>query len=181
MSSSDGPPRPAVLILTGSTSDLEFALVCEETLEDLGIRSSIRVLSAHRTPEAVAECVSNAEKDGYRVLITLAGLSAHLAGAAAAHTLLPVIGVPLAVGALNGVDALLASAQMPAGTPVATVGVNRAENAALLAARILAIAHPELREALVRRLERERARYEPEAIRSEVESRRQARRKSRSE
>ncbi len=181
MSSSEGSSGPAVLILAGSPSDLDLALDCQETLEELGIPSTIRILSAHRTPDATVEAVKHAEKDGYRVLIALAGLAAHLAGVAAAHTLLPVIGVPLAVGALNGVDALLASAQMPPGTPVATVGLNGARNAALLAARILATAQPELREALARRAERDRARYEPEAIRSEIESRREARRKSRGE
>ncbi len=176
--SSSGGSAPSVLILVGSTSDLELALDCQDTLDELGIAGSIRVLSAHRTPEATAKCVRNAEKDGYGVLITLAGLSAHLAGAAAAHTLLPVIAVPLAVGPLNGVDALLASAQMPPGTPTATVGLNGVRNAGLLAARILAGAHPELREALARCAERDRAAYEPGAIRAEVEKRRQARRES---
>jgi 5-(carboxyamino)imidazole ribonucleotide mutase len=168
-----------VLILCGSPSDLEPALDCEQTLDELGIVSTIRVLSAHRTPEAAAECVKNAEKEGFGVLISLAGLSAHLAGMAAAHTLLPVIGVPLAVGPLSGVDALLASAQMPPGTPVATVGLNRAENAALLAARILSLSRPELREALEQKAARDRKRYEPERIRSELEKRREKRRESR--
>ena len=171
MSSSEA--ARTVLILCGSPSDLDLALDCESTLDELGIASAIRVLSAHRTPDATVECVKNADKDGVGVLITLAGLSAHLAGVAAAHTLLPVIGVPLAVGPLNGVDALLASAQMPPGTPVATVGLNRAENAALLAARILSISRPELREALERKAARDRERYEPERIRSELEKRRE--------
>ncbi len=173
MSSSEA--AQTVLILCGSPSDLDLALDCENTLDELGIQSAIRVLSAHRTPEATAECAKNAEKEGVGVLITLAGLSAQLAGVAAAHTLLPVIGVPLAVGPLSGVDALLASAQMPPGTPVATVGINRAENAAILAGRILAISRPELREALERKRARDRERYEPERVRSELEKRRESR------
>lgn len=180
MSSSD-VRAPAALILVGSPSDLELALESEQTLTELGIQSSIRVLSAHRTPDETAECVRNAEKDGYGVLIALAGLSAHLAGTAAAHTLLPVIGVPLAVGPLNGIEALLACAQMPPGTPVATVGLNGARNAALLAARILAPAHPELRAGLERHAERGRARYEPAAVRAQLEELRRARREHGSE
>ena len=127
----------AVLLMAGSPSDLDCILECQATLEELEIPSSIRIVSAHRTPDATADCARNAEKDGFSVLIAFAGLAAHLAGVAAAHTALPVIAVPLAVGPLRGMDAALASLQMPPGTPVAAVAIDGAQNAALLAARIL--------------------------------------------
>ncbi|MCE2391822.1 MAG: 5-(carboxyamino)imidazole ribonucleotide mutase [Proteobacteria bacterium] len=166
---------PPVLLLAGSPSDLDRVLDCQETLESLGIQSRIRVLSAHRTPDQTADCVRSAESEGFRVLVAFAGLSAHLAGVSAAHTLLPVIAVPCAVGPLNGVDAALASLQMPPGTPVAAVALDSGTNGALLAARILALGDPELRQRLADRVERDRARYEPERIEAEIEKRRQAR------
>src|SRR6188508_209243 len=129
-------------ILTGSPSDLEVVKKAQEVLEQLGVGCELKVLSAHRTPERVQKYVSEAPGRGIEVLIACAGMAAHLAGVVAAHTLLPVIGVPLASGALQGVDALLATVQMPPGIPVATVGVDGAKNAAYLAARILALRDP---------------------------------------
>jgi 5-(carboxyamino)imidazole ribonucleotide mutase len=162
---------PKVLLLSGSVSDLDRVLEAQELLEELGIESAIRVASAHRTPELVADIVGRAESDGFGVIIAFAGLAAHLAGVAAAHTQLPVIGVPLSVGALGGLDAALATLQMPPGTPVAGVAVDGAKNAALLAARILALGYPELRSGLSERAERERARYAPDRIAEELEKR----------
>jgi 5-(carboxyamino)imidazole ribonucleotide mutase len=171
------PPSPTVLLICGSPSDLDLVLDCEETLTDLQVRSSVRVLSAHRTPDETAETIKNAEKEGIRVVIAFAGMSAALAGVSAAHTLLPVIGVPCASGPLSGFDAALSTMQMPPGIPVATVAVNGARNAALLAARILALADHDLRERLVRRMIDDRARYAPAAIESELAKRRAARTK----
>jgi 5-(carboxyamino)imidazole ribonucleotide mutase len=169
--------QPVVLLLAGSTSDLDLVLDCRETLDALGIPNTIRIVSAHRTPEAAAECASGAEKDGFQVLmlIAFAGLAAQLAGMAAAHSRLPVIGVPRAVGPLQGVDAVLASLQMPPGTPVAVVAINGARNAALLAARILGVAQPELRERLSQLAERERARYASDKVEAEIKERERAR------
>jgi len=170
-------PSPSVLLICGSPSDLELVLDCEDTLTALGIPSAIRVLSAHRTPDEAVEAIKNAEKDGFRAVIAFAGMAAHLAGVSAAHTLLPVIGVPCASGPLAGVDAALSTLQMPPGTPLAAVAVNGATNAALLAARILALSDPELRERLVRRTAEDRKRYAPEALAAELEKRRAARKK----
>ena len=167
--------QPVVLLLAGSTSDLDLVLDCRETLDALGIPNTIRIVSAHRTPEAAAECASGAEKDGFQVLIAFAGLAAQLAGMAAAHSRLPVIGVPRAVGPLQGVDAALASLQMPAGTPVAVVAIDGARNAALLAARILGVAQPELRERLSQLAERERARYASDKVEAEIKERERVR------
>ena len=171
------PAAPSVLLICGSPSDLELVLDCEDTLNGLGIPSAIRVLSAHRTPDEAVEAINNAEKDGFRAVIAFAGMAAHLAGVSAAHTLLPVIGVPCASGALGGVDAALATLQMPPGTPLAAVAVNGATNAALLAARILALSDPELRERLARRAVEDRKRYAPEAVAAELAKRRAARKK----
>lgn len=168
---------PSVLLICGSPSDLDLVLECEETLSDLGIPSRVRVLSAHRTPDETAEAVKSAEKEGIRVVIAFAGMSAALAGVSAAHTLLPVIGVPCASGPLQGFDAALSTLQMPPGTPVAAVAVNGARNAALLAARVLALGDSELRERLARRVADDRARYEPASIESELSKRRAARKK----
>ncbi|MGH9247644.1 MAG: 5-(carboxyamino)imidazole ribonucleotide mutase [Acidimicrobiales bacterium] len=110
-----------------------------ETLDSFGIEADVRVLSAHRTPTDVAEFASTARARGYAAIICGAGMAAHLAGAVAAQTTLPVIGVPLSGGALDGVDALYATVQMPRGVPVATVAIDGALNAALLAVQILAI------------------------------------------
>jgi 5-(carboxyamino)imidazole ribonucleotide mutase len=110
-----------------------------DTLERFGIEADVRVASAHRTPAKVAELASTAREQGYVAFICGAGMAAHLAGAVAAHTTLPVVGVPLSGGALNGVDALYATVQMPKGIPVATVAVDGSMNAALLVVQMLAI------------------------------------------
>jgi 5-(carboxyamino)imidazole ribonucleotide mutase len=164
-----------VLLLAGSPSDLGLVLTCQEALEDLGLSSEIRVESAHRTPERVVETVSSAEKNGFSVLICFAGMTAHLAGVAAAHTRLPVIGVPVSGGTLGGIDAALASLQMPPGTPVAAVAVDGARNAALLAGRIIGVGDPAVRDRLSQLAERDRERYAPEAIEAEIERRKRER------
>ena len=130
---------PLVGILVGSESDRERMQGAVDELEELGIRYEFEVRSAHRTPDAVAEYCRTARERGLRVLIAGAGLAAALPGVAAAHTDLPVIGVPLrsSKSVLDGLDALLSIVQMPPGVPVATVGVDNARNAAVLAARIL--------------------------------------------
>lgn len=136
---------PQVGILMGSRNDLPTLEAGAAILERLGIPYEIRVLSAHRTPEAAGTYAAQAAERGLKVLICGAGLAAHLAGAIAARSLLPVIGVPLE-GALMGLDALLSTVQMPPGVPVATVAIGKvgAQNAAWLAARILALSDPGL-------------------------------------
>ncbi len=135
-----------VLILTGSDSDLPVVQETFDTLAGLGITAEFHVASAHRTPERVRELVSQAEDDGVKVFVAAAGGAAHLAGAVAAATTRPVIGIPLAAGALGGVDALYATVNMPPGMPVATVSVGTwgAYNAALLAAQMLAVGDDDL-------------------------------------
>jgi 5-(carboxyamino)imidazole ribonucleotide mutase len=130
---------PVVAIVMGSESDRETMAKAEAELEKRGIRHEVRVMSAHRQPDTVAEYAKELKFRGFRVAIAGAGLSAALPGVVAAHTELPVIGVPLtsANSALGGLDALLSCAQMPPGVPVATVGLNAARNAAVLAARII--------------------------------------------
>jgi 5-(carboxyamino)imidazole ribonucleotide mutase len=139
---------PSVGILVGSKSDLPIMEKCTNRLEDLGIDYELEVRSAHRNPEAVAEYVTSAPERGIKVFICAAGMAAHLAGAVAARTNLPVIGIPIAAGTLGGFDALLATVQMPSGVPVATVAVNGAANAAVLAAQILALSDTELAQRL---------------------------------
>lgn len=140
-----------VLIILGSKSDLEYAETCREQLAALNIESVIEVSSAHRHPEKTARLTSEAESNGFEVIIAMAGLSAALPGVAAAHSMLPVIGVPLPA-ALDGLDALLSVVQMPPGIPVAGVAVGSpgAKNAAILAARILALKHEDVKKALVK-------------------------------
>ncbi len=133
-----------VAIIMGSDSDLPVVKPAAETLKDLGIPFEVRVMSAHRTPVEAAELSKNARKDGYGVIIAAAGKAAHLAGALAANTTLPVIGIPVKASVLDGMDALLSTVQMPAGIPVATVAIDGAKNAALLAAEILSVADDEL-------------------------------------
>ncbi len=152
-------PTPLVSILTGSPNDLPVVRKAEEILQSLGVPCEVRVLSAHRTPDLVVSCIREDEARGVRVFIACAGLAAHLAGAVAANTLLPVIGVPLQAGSLGGLDALLSTVQMPPGVPVATVGIDNATNAALLAARIVALNAPEVRRALQDAREAERRKY----------------------
>jgi 5-(carboxyamino)imidazole ribonucleotide mutase len=139
---------PSVGILVGSKSDLPVMEKCTNRFEDLGIDYELEVRSAHRNPEAVAEYVTSAPERGIKVFICAAGMAAHLAGAVAARTNLPVIGIPIAAGTLGGFDALLATIQMPSGVPVATVAVNGAANAAVLAAQILALSDSELAQRL---------------------------------
>jgi phosphoribosylaminoimidazole carboxylase PurE protein len=133
---------PLVGIVMGSKSDMPAMEAAERELADRGIRSEVRVMSAHREPQLVAEYASNARMRGLRVIIAGAGLSAALPGVLAAHCDLPVIGVPLTsrTSVAGGLDALLSIAQMPPGVPVACVGVDNARNAAVLAARILSVA-----------------------------------------
>jgi len=140
-----------VALVMGSKSDLPKIEPTLDILRDFEIPFSVRVMSAHRTPKLVAEYAETAAEAGVKVIIAAAGLAAHLAGVMASHTCLPVIGVPMKGGALDGLDALLATVQMPGGVPVATVGLGSggARNAALLAVRILALNQPEL----ARRLE----------------------------
>lgn len=127
-----------VAILMGSKSDLPTMKPAADVLKSFGLRVSVRVLSAHRTPEQTAAFVKDAARTGTKVFICGAGGAAHLAGTVAAHTTRPVIGIPIASGSLQGMDALLSTAMMPPGIPVATVAIGGAENAGLLAAQIIA-------------------------------------------
>ena len=144
--------RPRVAIIMGSASDWETMRLAEETLESLDIACDTRVISAHRTPDRLTAYLATAEDEGIEVVIAGAGGAAHLAGVTAAHTLLPVLGVPIDSSALQGLDALLATVQMPGGIPVATFAIGKAgsKNAALFAAAILARSDPGVREKLVK-------------------------------
>ncbi len=143
-------PEPLIAVMMGSKSDWETMRHASETLERFGIPHECRVLSAHRTPEATAEYALKAEGRGIEVIIAAAGGAAHLAGVVAAHTLLPVLGVPMESQSLKGLDSLLSTVQMPAGISVGTLAIGKAGaiNAALLAVAILAGKRPELREKL---------------------------------
>jgi 5-(carboxyamino)imidazole ribonucleotide mutase len=132
-----------VAIVLGSESDWPTMLPCRELLGQFGLASDVRVISAHRTPQVLSEFATAARERGYQVIIAAAGMAAALPGAIAAHTILPVIGVPIASGTLGGLDALLSISQMPPGVPVACVAVNGARNAALLAAQIVGIGDPQ--------------------------------------
>jgi 5-(carboxyamino)imidazole ribonucleotide mutase len=140
---------PLVGIVMGSESDWPIMQAAVATLEEFRIPCERRLISAHRTPEAAREFAQGAAGRGLRVIIAGAGRAAHLAGAIAAHTPLPVIGVPLESGALSGLDALLSTVQMPNGVPVATVAVGGAMNAALLAVQILGAADPAVRDRVI--------------------------------
>jgi len=133
-------------IVVGSKSDLAVIQKCVDTLAEMGIESEVRVLSAHRTPELTAEWARGLRDRGVKVVVAGAGMAAALPGTVAAHTTLPVIGVPLASGHLNGVDSLLAIVQMPPGIPVATVAIGEAgaKNAAYLAAQVIGLSRPEV-------------------------------------
>ena len=135
-----------VAVLMGSDSDLPIVEKGINVLRDYGIPTEVHVYSAHRTPLECAEFVKNAEDMGFGVIIAAAGMAAHLAGAVAANTTLPVIGIPISCKNTGGMDALLATVQMPSGIPVATVAIDGAANAAHLAAEILALSEPELKE-----------------------------------
>lgn len=128
-----------VAIIMGSDSDLPVVKKAFAELDKLNISYEVHVLSAHRTPELVAEFSKNAKKNGFGVIISAAGKAAHLGGVIAAYTTLPVIGVPIKSSTLDGMDALLATVQMPTGVPVATVAIDGAANAAILAAQMLAL------------------------------------------
>jgi 5-(carboxyamino)imidazole ribonucleotide mutase len=146
---------PLVGIIMGSSSDLDTMAGARDTLEQLGIPFEIKVVSAHRTPDEMYAYAENAEKRGVRAIIAGAGGAAHLPGMTAAKTLLPVIGVPVPTPALGGMDALLSIAQMPKGVPVAAMAIGNSTNAALLAARILALSDSKLKarlEAFVRKM-----------------------------
>jgi 5-(carboxyamino)imidazole ribonucleotide mutase len=142
--------RPLVAVIMGSKSDWETMRETDQTLTEFRIPHECRVISAHRTPQLAAEFSSSAESRGLEVIIAAAGGAAHLAGFVAAHTTLPVLGVPMKSDALNGIDSLLSTVQMPAGIPVGTLAIGKAgaTNAALLAVAILANSRPELREKL---------------------------------
>lgn len=141
---------PKVAVLMGSASDMAAMQPAVDVLGELGVPVEVRVLSAHRTPDRAIEFARTAADRGVKVLVCGAGGAAHLAGVVAAHTLLPVIGVPMG-RSLGGLDALYATVQMPAGIPVATVAIDGAQNAGLLAAQILAVSDDALRVALGRR------------------------------
>jgi len=147
--------KPLVGIIMGSKSDWETMSHAEETLKGLGVVAEVRVISAHRTPDALFEYAASAESRGLEVIIAAAGGAAHLAGVTAAKTVLPVLGVPMQSKALNGIDSLLSTAQMPAGVPVGTLAIGKAGavNAALLAAEILGNKYPEIRSAVKRHRE----------------------------
>lgn len=141
--------KPRVGILVGSESDWKVLEAAAQVLRDFDVPYECGVLSAHRTPHEVAEYATTAHDRGLRVLVCGAGKAAHLAGVVAAHTALPVIGVPVPAAELQGMDALLATVQMPAGVPVATVAIGGAKNAGLLAIQILGTADPRLYQAFV--------------------------------
>ena len=150
--SESGGAIPRVGILMGSKNDWDTMKKAQDTLEDLGVSCDVRVISAHRTPERLTEFLRDAEERGLEVIIAGAGGAAHLAGVTAAHTLLPVLGVPIDSSPLQGLDALLATVQMPGGIPVATfaIGAAGAKNAALFAAAILARKDDAVRERLAK-------------------------------
>lgn len=146
-----------VAIVMGSDSDLKVVEKAITTLKDYGVQTEVHVYSAHRTPIEAKEFTASARDNGIGVIIACAGKAAHLAGAIAANTTLPVIGIPIKASALEGMDALLSTVQMPAGIPVATVAIDGAENAALLAIQILGVEDKELAEKLQKAREDKKA------------------------
>ena len=168
--------KPVVAVLLGSDSDWETVAATAETLKKFGVAFEVRVCSAHRTPDAAADFAKQAAERGLKVVIAAAGSAAHLAGVLAAHTILPVIGVPMKGGALDGLDALLATVQMPAGIPVATVALGRAGavNAALLAIQILALTDVDLQGKLVAHKAALAKKVEEGNLRIQAEVRKQA-------
>ena len=149
-----------VAIIMGSNSDWPILEPAEKTLKEFGVEVEVVVASAHRTPNLVHEFAAGARERGVEVIIAAAGLAAHLGGVIAAFTTVPIIGVPIAGGPLNGVDALYSFVQMPPGIPVGTMAINGAKNAAIYAVEMLAIKYPELVEALAKN----RAKMEAEVI-----------------
>ncbi len=142
-------PSPLVGIIMGSDSDLPVMEDAAKILEEFGVEYELKIVSAHRTPSLMAEYATNAHKRGIKVIIAGAGGAAHLPGMTAAYSPLPVIGVPVKLKSLDGLDSLLSIVQMPGGVPVATVAINQAKNAGLLAVQILATSAPELMERIV--------------------------------
>ena len=140
-------------IIMGSDSDLPVVEKAINTLKEFGVSYEVRILSAHRTPQETAEFARTAAEKGFKVLIAAAGMAAHLAGAVAAQTVLPVIGIPCKSNTLDGIDALLSTVQMPSGIPVATVAINGGVNAALLCMEILALTDENLKEKLIAKRE----------------------------
>ena len=137
-----------VAVIMGSDSDFTVVKAAVEKLKSFGVSYEVHVMSAHRTPDAAATFSKNAAANGFGVIIAAAGKAAHLGGVLAAHTTLPVIGIPIKSSALDGMDALLATVQMPPGIPVATVGIDAAANAAILAVQMLALSDEKLAKAL---------------------------------
>ncbi|MBR2088078.1 MAG: 5-(carboxyamino)imidazole ribonucleotide mutase [Oscillospiraceae bacterium] len=137
-----------VAVIMGSDSDFPVVKAAVEKLKSFGVSYEVHVMSAHRTPDAAATFSKNAAANGFGVIIAAAGKAAHLGGVLAAHTTLPVIGIPIKSSALDGMDALLATVQMPPGIPVATVGIDAAANAAILAVQMLALSDEKLSKAL---------------------------------
>ena len=133
-----------VAIVIGSDSDLGVMQKCQDKLTSFGVENEIRIMSAHRTPLAACNYAKQAKENGFGVIIAAAGKAAHLAGVLAAHTTLPVIGVPIKSSTMDGLDSLLSTVQMPSGVPVATVAIDGAENAAILAVQILSVSDEEL-------------------------------------
>jgi len=140
--------KAIVAVMMGSQNDYEKVEPAVKVLKEFGVSAEVRVLSAHRTPDQTKDFIVNAEKAGVKVFICAAGMAAHLAGVTASHTTRPVIGIPIASGALNGVDSLYSTVMMPPGIPVATVAVNGAQNAAYLALEIIQDEVPGLSEKL---------------------------------
>ena len=158
-----------VAVIMGSDSDLKAMQPCMDALKALEIPFAVRILSAHRTPEAAAAFARGARDEGFGAIIAAAGKAAHLAGAMAANTLLPVIGVPMKSSTLDGLDALLSTVQMPSGMPVATVAVDGAANAALLAAQMLALSDDALLERFAAYRAAQRAKVEEKDARIAAE------------
>lgn len=156
---------PEVMIIMGSASDWEKTKPCLQVLENMGVAYEATISSAHRTPARTDDVVRDAEQKGAKVFICVAGMAAHLAGAVAARTLCPVIGVPLSGAALGGMDALYSTVQMPSGFPVATVALDGARNAAYLAIQILALDNAAFRERLADAREEMRRAVEEDARR----------------
>jgi len=140
--------KPKILVLIGSDSDLPVVQDGLKFLKDIGVPFKLDISSAHRQPEKTVNYAQKARKEGFEVIIAVAGMAAHLPGVIASHTTIPVIGVPTSGGVLNGVDALLSIVQMPKGIPVATVGIDASRNAAILACKILSIKYDEVRKKL---------------------------------
>ncbi|MDD4699313.1 MAG: 5-(carboxyamino)imidazole ribonucleotide mutase [Oscillospiraceae bacterium] len=142
-------PDKKVAVIMGSGSDLPVVSKAIDTLKSFGVECEVRIMSAHRTPLEAYDFAKSAKADGFGVIIAAAGKAAHLAGALAAHTTLPVIGIPIKASVLDGMDALLSTVQMPKGVPVATVAIDGADNAAILAVQILAVSDETLSAKLI--------------------------------